>query len=145
MSLQGTWLSAVSASPAAAPSPTLPNTLVVLFSNFIGAVEEVVKWARELPFPCAVFFEDLRALGWSAPARTLAPRPHASVATSLPLYGQHMPSSLPGHPCLPGPAKLCFPPPGLSEGSLSVNACSFAPGTRRTGSWSPSAGGACVY
>ncbi|KAJ7512088.1 hypothetical protein B0H11DRAFT_1949722 [Mycena galericulata] len=59
------------------------------------------------------------------------------LARTLP---QHMPSSLPGHPCLPGPAKSCFPPPGLSEGSLSVNARSFAPGTQRTGSWSHSAG-----
>ncbi|KAJ7455303.1 hypothetical protein B0H11DRAFT_2287671 [Mycena galericulata] len=122
---------AVSASPAAAPSPPLPNTLVVLFSNLIGAVKEVVKWARELPFPCAVFFEALRALGWSAPARTFAPRPPAAVhhlATTLRTHTHAFLAwmSLPSR-FVEGPAELCFPPPGHSEGSSSVNACSFAP------------------
>ncbi|KAJ7455237.1 hypothetical protein B0H11DRAFT_2244529 [Mycena galericulata] len=92
---------AVSASPAAAPSPTLPNTLVVLFSNFIGAVEE-----------------DLRALGWSAPARTLAPHPHASVATSLPLYS-HTHAFLPAWTPLPSWAReIVFPSTGTFRGLL---------------------------
>ncbi|KAJ7508506.1 hypothetical protein B0H11DRAFT_1965386 [Mycena galericulata] len=58
-------------------------------------------------------------------ARTLPspPRCHFTANTCLP-------------PCLDTPAFLG----PRNRGSLSVNTCSFAPGTRRTGSWSPSAG-----
>ncbi|KAJ7477270.1 hypothetical protein B0H11DRAFT_2234735 [Mycena galericulata] len=41
---------------------SLKSPLVVFFPGFISVVEEVVKWARELQFLCAVFLEDSRTL-----------------------------------------------------------------------------------